>query len=57
MRSKESEGGKGWFRRQSQIEKTEEDLRWELFKSTTSPERKEEIKQILEKITRGGDEQ
>ena len=45
--------GKGDKRRPSQITQQEELLRWELFKSTTSPERKVEIKKQLEAMKNG----
>lgn len=48
-------GGKGSFRRPTSVNETEENLRWELIKSTTTPERKEEIKRELEKLRNGGD--
>lgn len=43
-------GGKGSNRRPTNIMKYEEDLRWELIKSSTTPERKSEIKRELEII-------
>ena len=42
--------GKGSKPRPSSISLKEKDLRWELMSSRTSPERKEEIKKILEEI-------
>ncbi len=42
--------GKGSKRRPTQISNVENDLRWELFKSSTPPERKEEILKQLERI-------
>lgn len=43
-------GGKQDSRRPVKITNTEESLRWELFKSTTSPERKVEIKKELKSL-------
>lgn len=48
-------GGKGSGRRPTSVSETEENLRWELIKSTTTPERKEEIKRELEKLRSGDD--
>jgi len=42
--------GKGDKRRKPQIDSETESLRWELISSKTSPERKEEIKRILDKL-------
>ena len=48
-------GGKGGFRRKSQNSDYVDNLRWELIKSTTTPERKEEIKRELEQLRNGDD--
>lgn len=50
-------GGKGSKRRPTSVNKTEENLRWELIKSTTTPERKEQIKLELEQLRSGGDDE
>lgn len=47
------EGGKGPDRRPTQIDSNENDLRWELISKKTSPERKQEIIEILEKLKQG----
>lgn len=45
-------GGKGDTRRQRQISKEEEELRWELaFGTKNNPERKEDINKRLKEIT------
>lgn len=49
-------GGKGGFRRKSKNSDYVDDLRWELWKSTTPPERKEEIKRELEQLENDGDD-
>jgi len=41
---------KGSWYRKTEITTSEADLRWELCSSKTSPERKEEIKKILEEM-------
>lgn len=48
-------GGKGSKRRPTSVNETEENLRWELIKSTTTPERKDEIKRKLEQLRNGDD--
>lgn len=42
---------KGSRQRKSQISIEEEDLRWELCKITTTPERKEEILKLLKVLS------
>lgn len=43
-------GGKGFDRRKSFITIEMEDLRWELWQSTTSKKRKEEIKKRIKEL-------
>ena len=45
------EGGKGSGRRSEQVSRLVSDLRWELWQSTTTPKRKEVIKDELRKLT------
>lgn len=40
--------GKGSWQRPTSVSTEEKDLRWELMSSKTTPERKEEIKVILD---------
>lgn len=46
-------GGKGSGRRKSANSDYEDSLRWELIKSTTTDDRKEEIKRELEELRNG----
>jgi len=45
-------GGKGSITRKSTISEKESDLRWELIKKGTSPERKKVILELLREINK-----